>query len=320
MGMRRASASRPGGGVPRPGERRGGVRRVVVVMPSAFTLGNLFFGFWAVVSATNQNFRLAGWFIVFAAILDMLDGRIARMSNTGTRFGAELDSLVDVISFGVAPALLMYFLEFTAAGRFAWVLCYIYVVAVALRLARYNVASHGLPPSNWFNGLPSPAAGLTLATYYPFSQTEWYRATLPYLLDLQHQGLVILMLLVALLMVSSVKYPKVPPLGFRNLKGIIGTIFTVALLIGGIVAPEYVLFPFAIFYIAFGLLRAVLLALTDQRGETRPAYAGHAADADADVELDADQLSDEPAASPRPAIHPERRSRFGERRRPESDA
>ena len=79
------------------------MRQVVVVMPSAFTLGNLFFGFWAIVSAFNGNFRWAGWFIVFAGILDMLDGRVARLSNTGTRFGAELDSLVDVISFGVAP-------------------------------------------------------------------------------------------------------------------------------------------------------------------------------------------------------------------------
>ena len=176
--------------------RRRTMRQVVVVMPSAFTLGNLFFGFWAIVSAFNGNFRWAGWFIVFAGILDMLDGRVARLSNTGTRFGAELDSLVDVISFGVAPALLIYFLDFSTAGRFAWILCYIYVTAVALRLARFNVLSAGKPSTGWFTGLPSPAAGTTLAVYYPFSQTEWYRASLAYL-DLQHQGLVVLMLLLA---------------------------------------------------------------------------------------------------------------------------
>jgi hypothetical protein len=142
------------------------------------------------------------------------------------------------------------------------------------------------------------------------------------MLDLQHQGLVILMLLVALLMVSNVKYPKVPPLGFRNLKGIIGTIFTVALLVGGIVAPEYVLFPFAVFYIAFGLLRAVLLALTDQRGEAPAVFGGRMADADAEAEAVAggERLPDDLHPPPRPAIHPERRSRFGDRRRPESDA
>ncbi|MBP9898173.1 MAG: CDP-alcohol phosphatidyltransferase family protein, partial [Gemmatimonadales bacterium] len=109
------------------------MRRVVVVMPNAFTLGNLFFGFWSIVSAHNGNFLWAGWFIVFAGVLDMLDGRIARASNSGSRFGAELDSLVDVISFGVAPALLMYFLEFSTAGRLAWVICFFYVACAALR-------------------------------------------------------------------------------------------------------------------------------------------------------------------------------------------
>ena len=123
--------------------------------------------------------------------------------NTGTEFGAELDSLVDVISFGVAPALLIYFLEFSLAGRFAWLLCYIYVVAVALRLARYNVTAASKPHSHWFTGMPSPSAGMTLATYYPFSQTRWYQQSLAYL-DLQHQGLVVLMLLLAVLMVSNV--------------------------------------------------------------------------------------------------------------------
>ena len=89
------------------GRRRPSMRQVVVVMPSAFTLGNLFFGFWAIVSAFNGNFRWAGWFIVFSGILDMLDGRVARLSNTGSRFGAELDSLIDIVSFGVAAALLI---------------------------------------------------------------------------------------------------------------------------------------------------------------------------------------------------------------------
>src|SRR5918995_4184341 len=130
----------------RDGLRRPTMRHVVVVMPSAFTLGNLFFGFWPIVSAFNGNFRWAGWFIVFAGILDMLDGRVARLSGTGTRFGAELDSLVDLISFGVAPALLMYFMDFSNAGRFAWILCYIYVVAGALRPRRVHGLSRGKPP------------------------------------------------------------------------------------------------------------------------------------------------------------------------------
>ena len=245
------------------GVRRRTMRQVVVVMPSAFTLGNLFFGFWAIVSAFNGNFRWAGWFIVFAGILDMLDGRVARLSGTGTRFGAELDSLVDVISFGVAPALLIYFLDFSSAGRFAWILCYIYVTAVALRLARFNVLSAGKPSTGWFTGLPSPSAGMTLAVYYPFSQTDWYRASIAYL-DLQHQGLVVLMLLLAVLMVSNVKYPKFPPIGIRSAKGLLGLTVHLTILLGGIFAPEYFLFPLGLVYVTYGIARTTVLGLMER--------------------------------------------------------
>jgi CDP-diacylglycerol---serine O-phosphatidyltransferase len=261
------------------GSRRPSMRQVVVVMPSAFTLGNLFFGFWAIVSAFNGNFRWAGWFIVFSGILDMLDGRVARLSNTGSRFGAELDSLIDIVSFGVAPALLIYFLDFASAGRFAWILSYIYVTAVAVRLARFNVVSAGKPATSaWFTGMPSPSAGMTLAVYYPFSQTEWYRASIAYL-DLQHQGLVVLMLLLAVLMVSNVKYPKFPPIGLRSAKGLFGLAVSLGILIGGIVAPEYFLFPLGLVYMIFGLARATVLGLME-RPEPVPAAEEQLADPD----------------------------------------
>ncbi len=266
--------------------RRPSMRQVVVVLPSAFTLGNLFFGFWAIVSAFNGNFKSAGWFIVFAGILDMLDGRVARFSKTPTRFGAELDSLVDVISFGVAPALLVYFLDFANAGKFSWILCYIYITAVTLRLARFNVVSAGGPSTSWFTGMPSPAAGMTLAVYYPFSQTEWYSASLAYL-DLQHQGLIVLMLLLAVLMVSTVKYPKFPPIGVRSRKGLIGLTINLAILTGGLLAPEYVLFPLGLGYMLFGILRAVVLGLMEE-----PEPVGEADERLADA--------NDPAAEPPP--------------------
>jgi CDP-diacylglycerol---serine O-phosphatidyltransferase len=263
----------------RPRFRRPNMRGVVVVMPSAFTLGNLFFGFWSMVNASQGNFLWAGWFLVFAGILDMLDGRIARRANAGTRFGAELDSLVDAISFGVAPAVFMYFLEFQNAGRFAWVICYIYTVAVTVRLARFNILAHGKPHSNWFVGLPSPSAGMTLATYYAFSQTEWYQASLAYL-NLQKEGLVILILLLSALMVSNVRYPKFPGIGFRTARGIAGTIFNIALLIGGLTVPEYVLFPLGMTYMAYGLLRATVLGLLERE---QPEDEGHDAEVETQV-------------------------------------
>ena len=246
-----------------PVRRPPGIRRVVVVVPSFFTLTNLFFGFWAMVMAFNGNFKWAGFFIFFAGVLDMFDGRIARLSNTGTKFGAELDSLVDVVSFGVAPAMLVYFLEFASTGKFGWVVCYLYVVAAALRLARYNVASHGKPHSNYFNGLPSPAAGMTLATYYPFSQTAFYKASVAYL-DFQHEGLVVLVLLLAALMVSNVKYPKWPRIGLRTFSGIMGALLHIAVVLGAILAPSSVLFPLGLSYMAYGLARTAVLAVLER--------------------------------------------------------
>lgn len=249
-----------------PGTPREGIRRVVVVIPSAFTLGNLFFGFWSIIQAFNGNFRQAGWYIVFAGILDSLDGRVARRMGTGSRFGAELDSLVDVISFGVAPALLIYFLEFSTAGRYGWIVCFLYVVAVALRLARFNVLSHGKPTPGWFTGLPSPAAGMTLATYYAFSQTRWFRTSVAHL-DWEHQGLVVLLLLMAVLMVSKVMYPRGAPVSFRTPQGLVALAILLTIVLGSLIKPSSVLFPFFIAYASFGVLRHVFLILTERGAE-----------------------------------------------------
>lgn len=246
--------------------QRTGMRRVVVVVPSAFTLGNLFFGLWAIVAAYNGGYMWAGWFVMFAVVLDGFDGRVARASNTGTRFGAELDSLVDVISFGVAPALIVYFEEFATLGRFAWVLCFLYVTCTAIRLARYNVHSaHGGRPSAWFTGLPSPAAGATLAVSYAFTQTSWYPRIAP--VNAQHQGTVFLMLALAALMVTNVKYPRFPTAGFRSVGQLGGLAMYIVILVGGLTVPEYFLFPLGIAYVVFGVLRAVVLSLADRNDD-----------------------------------------------------
>ncbi len=258
---------------PRP--RRRPRRRGVVVLPSAFTIGNLFFGFWSIVSASTGNFIWAGWFIVISGVLDMLDGRIARLSRTGSRFGAELDSLVDLISFGVAPALLMYFLEFAQAGRFAWVICFIYLVSVALRLARYNVSTPGGDSSRWFTGLPSTAGGMALAVYYPFIQTPWGQANLA-LINSQ-LFLVLLMLGLAALMVSNVRYPKLPGIGIRSSRGILGLVLHLTILAGGLLIPEYFFFPFGMTYIVYGLLRATVYSLLERTEDHNAGYpADHA--------------------------------------------
>jgi CDP-diacylglycerol---serine O-phosphatidyltransferase len=231
------------------------LRRVVIVVPSLFTLFNLFFGMWAIVLATRGEFYRAGWFIVFAGILDTLDGRVARISRTGTRFGAELDSLVDIVSFGVAPAFLMYQVEFAGGGGAAWIFCYFYVMAAAIRLARFNVTQAGRAKSH-FIGLPSPAAGMTLATYYPFTQTELFGSVhgLSW-----HLLLTFLMIALTILMVSNVHYPTLPRAGFRTASGLLGLTLIVVILVFGIWKHDEFLFPLGIAYMTYGVLRAILL-------------------------------------------------------------
>ncbi|HJS44075.1 MAG TPA: CDP-diacylglycerol--serine O-phosphatidyltransferase [Gemmatimonadales bacterium] len=231
------------------------LRRVVIVVPSLFTLFNLFFGIWAMVLATRGEFYRAGWFIVFAGILDTLDGRVARISGTGTRFGAELDSLVDIVSFGVAPAFLMYQVEFAGGGGAAWIFCYFYVMAAAIRLARFNVTQAGRAKSH-FIGLPSPAAGMTLATYYPFTQTGLYGSLqgLPW-----HLLLTFLMIALTILMVSNVHYPALPRAGFRTVNGLLGLTLIVVILVFGIWKHDEFLFPLGIAYMTYGVVRAILL-------------------------------------------------------------
>jgi CDP-diacylglycerol--serine O-phosphatidyltransferase len=244
------------------------MRRVVVVVPSLFTLFNLFFGIWSMVLATRGEFYRAGWYIVFAGILDTLDGRVARLSKTGSRFGAELDSLVDVVSFGVAPAFLMYLLVFGNAGQAEWIFCYFYVMAAAIRLARFNVTQAGRAKEA-FIGLPSPAAGMTLATYYPFTQTDLYQGALrglPW-----HHLLQLLMILLTILMVSNVRYATLPRTGVRSLRGLLGLVTILFILIFGIVEHDVFLFPLGIAYMGYGVLRAAFLGLVSEPEEDEDA-------------------------------------------------
>jgi CDP-diacylglycerol---serine O-phosphatidyltransferase len=236
------------------------LQRGVVVLPSAFTLGNLFLGFWAMVSASRGQFELAAWLIVMAAALDMVDGRIARFTSTNSEFGEQLDSLVDAVSFGVAPALIFYFL-FLTEGVWSWLLSFIYVAAVIIRLARFNVEQAGVAKAN-FHGLPSPTAGMTVATFYPFSQTtvfQNYLAHLPW--NMLTGGMI---LLLSLLMMSHVLYPVVPRFDPRTRRGMLTLVTALLVLVLAFTMPSLFFFPAAIAYITFGLVRSVMLGFDEK--------------------------------------------------------
>ena len=247
--------------------RRPRLQRGIIILPSAFTLGNLFFGIYAIVAASRGDLEWAGWFIIIAGILDMLDGRIARFTRTGSDFGAELDSLVDAISFGVAPGLIMYEIFFADTASWSWAISYVYITAVVVRLARFNVEQGG-EAKRHFNGLPSPSAGMTLAAYYPFSQTPFFQT---YLSDLPWENIMAMgMVLLGVLMVSHVPYAKVPRIGFRTRKGILTTIWVLALVFLAVSVPRYYFFTALVLYTVWGLLKSVLLGLLDRLPERDP--------------------------------------------------
>lgn len=250
------SGERPGGRPPRQTLQRG-----VIILPSAFTLGNLFFGVYAIVAASRGDYLWAGWFIIFAGVLDMLDGRVARFTRTGSAFGAELDSLVDAISFGVAPGYIMFQLFFADDVGWSWILSFVYITAVVVRLARFNVEQGG-EAKRFFHGLPSPAAGMTLASYYPFSQTPFFAS---YLSDLPWQQIMgVGMVLLGVLMVSHVPYARVPKIGLRTPRGVASTVATVGALFLALWIPRYYFFSALLLYMAWGLVKSVLIGFLDR--------------------------------------------------------
>lgn len=139
-------------------------RRSIYLLPNAFTTANLFAGFYAVVQAMNGQFETAAIAIFVAMVFDSMDGRVARMTNTQSAFGEQYDSLSDMCSFGIAPALVMYEWVLRDLGRWGWLAAFVYVVGAALRLARFNT-NIGVVDKRFFQGLPSPAAAALVAGF-----------------------------------------------------------------------------------------------------------------------------------------------------------
>ena len=165
----------------RPRPRRKGI----YVLPNLFTLAALFGGFYAVVMAMNARFELAAIGIFSAMVLDSLDGRVARMTNTQSAFGEQMDSLSDMVSFGAAPALIVYEWALKGLGKLGWIAAFVYCASAALRLARFNT-NIGVVDKRFFQGLPSPAAAAIVtgliwvmddAGYRQVAQIDWLRWT-----------------------------------------------------------------------------------------------------------------------------------------------
>ena len=196
---------------PRKGLLRGTLRRRgIYILPNLFTTGVLFGGFYAIVQAMNTRYEHAAIAIFVAMVLDFLDGRIARLTRTQSEFGAEYDSLADVVAFGAAPALVMYEWALRPLGRLGWIVAFAYCAATALRLARFNVNTD-VVDKRFFQGLPSPAAAALVAGFvwivddFNIQRTDWL-----------HAVSCVVTLFAAITMVTSVPFYSFKDINFRR--------------------------------------------------------------------------------------------------------
>jgi CDP-diacylglycerol--serine O-phosphatidyltransferase len=238
-------------------------KRGIYLLPNIFTSLNLFCGFFAIVAAVDGKFVAAACAIVIAGLFDNLDGKIARATNTTSQFGVEYDSLADLISFGLAPAMMIYLWALRPMGRIGWLAGFLFMACGALRLARFNTQV-GTVSSDKFIGLPIPAAaGMSATTVLFCYKVGWGQAANPFVI-------LVLLYCLSFLMVSTIKYNsfKRPELfksmGFNSL--------VVALLILIFIAaqPQIALFSIGLLYVLSGPVNSLRRALHLRHTEEEP--------------------------------------------------
>ena len=230
-------------------------KKTRTILPNMFTLVGVCIGLTSIKFAFDERFGLAILCIIVAGLIDGLDGRIARLIQGTSKVGKELDSLTDVISFGVAPAFIMYFWQLNTLGRVGWLICLIYVICVALRLARFNVNAETQSSwkDNFFEGVPSPAGGILVLMPLIYSQSELQFFKIDY-----NYFVPILFILISVLLIS-----KVPTYSFKKIavprRLTIFLLFSVVLFFGLLLIYTYniivissllylILIPFSIYH------------------------------------------------------------------------
>lgn len=227
------------------------MRKGIYILPNLFTTGNLFCGFWAIISVFQDKFFYAAVAILLASVFDVLDGKVARLSGSTSKFGVQYDSLADLVSFGIAPALLAFSWALRPYGKFGWLAAFLFVVCGALRLARFNVQSSS-GEVKYFKGLPIPAAALmialTILLYIELIETDWVK-------DI---AVLAMIYVLAFLMVSNIRYFSFKELDLAKRKPFSIFIFVILSMIVIIMQPVIVLFVFALAYVFSGPVNMIL--------------------------------------------------------------
>jgi CDP-diacylglycerol--serine O-phosphatidyltransferase len=223
-------------------------------------MGNMICGFLSVISSLEGSALTAAWLIVLGAFLDSLDGKVARLSKVTSRFGVELDSFADFLTFGVATAVLLYAFQFNDMGRWGWMLSGVYVMCSGYRLARYNLlASH--EEKRKFYGLPVPVASLLLVSYVIFCYDIWGQIE-------YRQYLIAMIVGVSALMVSGVTY-EIFPSNLTSRENRVKFLLLLVFLIALIVKPRLVMFPAILGYVLLCLIREFAGMLTNEKKRMR---------------------------------------------------
>ena len=221
------------------------MRRGIYILPNLFTTGNLFCGFWAIISVFQEKFFYAAIAILLASAFDILDGKVARLSRATSKFGVQYDSLADLVSFGIAPAVLAFSWALRPYGRFGWLAAFLFVVCGALRLARFNVQTSS-GEVKYFKGLPIPAAAamiaLTILLYLRLIETGWVKDIV----------ILVMIYILAFLMVSNIRYFSFKEFDLSKRRPFSIFIFVVLSMIVIVMEPIIVLFGFILFYIFSG--------------------------------------------------------------------
>jgi CDP-diacylglycerol--serine O-phosphatidyltransferase len=228
------------------------MRKGIYILPNLLTTGNLLCGFWAIVSVFQEQFNFAAVAILLATVFDVFDGKVAKLSRATSKFGMQYDSLADLVSFGVAPALLAFSWALRPYGKFGWLAAFTFVACGAIRLARFNVLSSS-GETKYFKGLPIPAAAfmiaLTILLYIRMIETQWVKDII----------ILVMIYVLAFLMVSNIRYFSFKEFDLAKRKPFSTFIFVVLSLIVIVMEPIIMLFVFTILYVFSGpvnMLRA----------------------------------------------------------------
>lgn len=238
-------------------------KKGIYLLPNSLTLCGMFCGFFAILSAINGNFLYAAWAIILANVFDGLDGWIARLTNTSTRFGIELDSLSDLVAFGVAPSVMMFKWSLMPYNRLGWAVAFLFVACGALRLARFNVQT-GAPGSKAFKGMPIPAAATVLASIVIFYYEFWTGT------PGKNIYLLIITVLLSLLMVSTLRYHGLKEIDFRERKPFWVLIVFVIIMFIMFIHPSTAIFIFAMAYLFWGIIENSYLFIKRKQPKENP--------------------------------------------------